>query len=69
MQNTIGRLQNSWQSDNSGLYYQKARQVAEEILTTSKNLNMIATTIRTTAEVIRGAELAALEIAKAMKKR
>ena len=61
---TIWGIRNAWNSDNSEQYLVKARKVQNDILETAKKLRRIAESIRTTAEAIKRAELAALDIAR-----
>ena len=65
MDNTVGSLRNNWSSDNSQRYYSKAGQVQSDIETNARNVRRVASSIRTTAESIKNAELRALEIARA----
>lgn len=65
LDNTVGSLRNNWNSDSSQRYYSKAGQVQGDINNNAKNLRRVASSIRSTAEAIKRAELRALEIARA----
>lgn len=62
--NTVGSLRNNWNSDNSHRYYSKVGQVQNDIKGNARNIRRVASSIRTTAESIKRAELRALEIAR-----
>ena len=63
MTNVTGTLKSAWQSDSSPQYYSKIELVQGNILSDAGKLKKVAQSIRETAEIIRRAELRALEIA------
>ncbi len=56
-------LYRAWRSDSADSYRKKLAKVKEDMLTTAKNLNRAADTIRDIAREVRDAELNALRIA------
>ncbi len=63
LQNILQQVHSAWQSDSAPQYLQKGRKVQGDINTTAGNLNSIASTIRTVAQIIYEAELEAWRIA------
>ena len=64
MNNTVSEIQTAWQSDSSRAYISKAQRVQGNIVKDAAKVRKVASTIRDTAERIKNAELAALEIAE-----
>ena len=60
-------VSNAWKSDSSPAYIRKGEKVKSDILTSAKNLQAIASSIRTVAKNVRDAELEALRIAEERK--
>ena len=63
-ENTLNGIAAAWNGDNSAAYLEKARQLKDKIITTAKNLQLIADEIRRKAKRIFDAEMAALELAE-----
>ena len=64
MEDALGKLKSAWQSDNSPAFYSKSAIVQGDIKNSAGNVRKIARAIRETANAIKKADLAALEIAK-----
>ena len=66
MERILGEVSRAWKSQQTApQYIRKGQKVEGDIRTTAENLRNIATTIRTIAERVKAAELAAWEIANA----
>ncbi len=64
LSDTMGKLQNCWQSDHSNEYLRKVDLVRAELNETAARMESVAHAIRETAEAVKNAELRALEIAR-----
>lgn len=62
-QDTLQNLSANWKGENASLYLSKGNLLQEKMNTTVKELSSVASNIRTIAERIRNAELAALALA------
>lgn len=67
MQGILNDVSRAWKSDSAPQYVRKGEKVKENIQTSSKNLEEIASTIRTIAKRVRDAELEAWRIANERK--
>ena len=67
MQGILNDVSRAWKSDSAPQYVRKGEKVKGNIQTSSKNLEEIASTIRTSAERVRDAELEAWRIANERK--
>lgn len=67
MQGILNDVSRAWKSDSAPQYVRKGEKVKGNIQTSSKNLEEIASTIRTIAERVRDAELEAWRIANERK--
>ena len=67
MQGILNDVSRAWKSDSAPQYVRKGEKVKGNIQTSSKNLEEIASTIRTIAKRVRGAELEAWRIANERK--
>lgn len=65
MDRILKNINAAWKSDSAPAYIKKGNKVGSDIVTSAKNLERIASTIRRIAQEIRDAELAAWEIANA----
>lgn len=63
----LSDVHKAWKSDSAPAYVKKGEKVEQDMDTTAKNLREIAQTIRTIAQRIRDAELAAWRIANERK--
>ncbi len=63
-ENTLNGIAASWTGENSAAYLNKAKQLKEKMITTGKNLLLVAEEIRRKARRIFDAEMAALELAE-----
>lgn len=62
--NTMQNLSVAWKGESASLYLNKGQTLQEDIITTSKNLRQVASTIRAVARRIYEAEMEALRIAE-----
>jgi len=67
MQGILNDVSRAWKSDSAPQYVRKGEKVKGNIQTSSKNLEEIASTIRTIAKRVRDAELEAWRIANERK--
>ena len=63
MEGILNDVHGAWKSDSAPQYIKKGQKVEGDMRTTAGNLTNIASTIRTIAQRIRDAELAAWRIA------
>lgn len=63
MEGILNDVHTAWKSDSAPQYIKKGQKVEGDMRTTAGNLSNIAQTIRTIAQRIRDAELAAWRIA------
>lgn len=59
----LGTVSGNWKGENADQYLRKAQTVRDKLLTTSGDIKGTAQTVRTIAETIYKAEMAALELA------
>ncbi|MBR3525129.1 MAG: hypothetical protein IKO11_04715 [Lachnospiraceae bacterium] len=62
--NTLNGIAGAWSGENAAAYLERAGQLKEKMITTAKNILLVADEIRRKAKRIFDAEMAALEIAE-----
>lgn len=67
MEGILSDIHNAWKSDSTTAYLKKGEKVEQDMRTTAKNLQNIASAIQTIAVRIRNAELEAWRIANERK--
>ena len=67
METILNDVSRAWKSDSAPQYVKKGQKVGNDMNTSAKNLNQIASTIRSIAKTVRDAELEAWRIANERK--
>ena len=66
LDSTLTNVHRAWSGDSASLFLQKGVKAKEDMLKTAKSLQNTANAIRRAAQIVRAADLRALEIARRM---